>query len=128
MDKLLKEFKDFVSRGNLIEIAVGLVMALAFKAVIDAFVDGLLMPLVAAIFGQPSFDGLTFTINDAVFFYGAVITQIVTVLLVAAALLFVVVKPFNAWQARKASGEEEEPAAPPEDIALLREIRDTLNR
>lgn len=128
MEKLFKEFKDFVSRGNLIEIAVGLVMALAFKAVIDAFVDGLLMPLVAAVFGQPSFDGLTFTINDSVFFYGAVITQIVTFLLVAAALFFVVVKPFNAWQARRASGEEEAPAAPPEDIALLREIRDSLNR
>ena len=128
MEKLLKEFKDFVSRGNLIEIAVGLVMALAFKAVIDAFVNGLLMPLVAAIFGQHDFDRLTFTINEAVFSYGAVITQIVTFLLVAAALFFVVVKPFNAWQARRAAGEEEEPAAPPEDIALLREIRDSLNR
>jgi len=128
VDKLLKEFKDFVSRGNLIEIAVGLVLALAFKAVIDALVDGLLMPLVAAVFGQPSFDGLTFTINDAVFFYGAVITQIVTFLLVGAALFFVVVRPFNAWQARKASGEEEAPAVPPEDIALLREIRDALHR
>ena len=128
MEKLLKEFKDFVSRGNLIEIAVGLVMALAFKAVIDAFVEGLMMPLVAAIFGQPSFDGLTFTINDAVFFYGALITQIVTFGLVAAALFFVVVRPFNAWQARKAAGQEEEVSAPPEDIALLREIRDSLSR
>ena len=94
---MLKEFKEFVSRGNLIEIAVGLVMALAFKAVIDALVQGLLMPIIAAIFGQPSFDSLTFTINDSVFAYGTVITQAVTFLLIAAALFFFVVKPFNAW-------------------------------
>lgn len=123
---MVKEFKDFISRGNLIEIAVGLVMALAFKAVLDAFVQGLLMPLVAAIFGEPSFDGLTFTVNDAVFAYGTVITQAVTFLLIALALFVFVVKPFNAWQARKVAGEEPEPAAPPEEIVLLREIRDRL--
>lgn len=125
---MLKEFKDFVSRGNLVEIAVGLVMALAFKAVVDAFVAGLVMPLVAAVFGQPSFDSLTFTINGADFLYGTVITQIVTFLAIAAALFFFVVKPLNAWHARVASGDEPEPAAPPEDVALLREIRDLLAR
>jgi large conductance mechanosensitive channel len=125
---MLKEFKDFVSRGNLVEIAIGLVMALAFKAVVDAFVAGLIMPIIGAIFGEPSFDNLTFTINDSVFLYGTFITQAVTFVLIALALFYFVVKPFNAWQARKASGEEEAPAAPPEDIALLREIRDALNR
>jgi large conductance mechanosensitive channel len=125
---MVKEFKEFVGRGNLIEIAVGLVIALAFKALIDAFVSGVVMPLVGAIFGEPSFDSLSFTINDSVFLYGTVITQTVVFLLTALALFLFVVKPFNAWQARKASGEEEEPAAPPEDIVLLREIRDALNR
>ena len=125
---MLKEFKDFVSRGNLVEVAVGLVMALAFKAVVDAFVAGLVMPLVAAVFGQPSFDSLTFTINGAEFFYGTVITQIVTFLAIAVALFFFVVKPLNAWHARRAAGDEPEPAAPPEDVALLREIRDLLAR
>ena len=125
---MLKEFKDFVNRGNLVEIAVGLVMALAFKAVVDAFVGGLIMPIIGAIFGEPSFDNLTFTINDSVFLYGTFITQTVTFLLIALALFYFVVKPFNAWQARKASGEEEAPAAPPEDITLLREIRDALQR
>jgi large conductance mechanosensitive channel len=86
------------------------------------------MPIVGAIFGEPSFDALTFTINDSVFLYGTVITQLVTFTLVALALFFFVVKPFNAWQARQASGEEEAPAAPPEDVVLLREIRDALNR
>jgi large conductance mechanosensitive channel len=125
---MLKEFKDFVSRGNLVEIAVGLVMALAFKAVVDALVAGLIMPIIGAIFGEPSFDNLTFTINDSVFLYGTFITQAVTFVLIALALFFFVVKPFNAWQARKASGEEEAPAALPEDVALLREIRDALQR
>ena len=125
---MLKEFKDFVSRGNLVEVAVGLVMALAFKAVVDAFVAGLIMPLVAAVFGQPSFDSLTFTINDAEFFYGTVITQIVTFVAIAVALFFFVVKPLNVWHARRAAGDEPEPAAPPEDVALLREIRDLLAR
>ena len=124
---MVKEFKDFVNRGNLVEIAVGLVMALAFKAVIDALVQGILMPIIAAIFGQPSFDALTFTINDAVFAYGTVITQAVTFVLIALALFFLVVKPFNAWQARNAEEEEESaPEEPPEDILLLREIRDRL--
>jgi large conductance mechanosensitive channel len=125
---MLKEFKDFVNRGNLVEIAVGLVMALAFKAVVDAFVAGLIMPGIGAVFGEPSFDGLTFTLNDSVFSYGTFITQAVTFLLIALALFLLVVKPFNAWQARRASGEEEAPAAPPEDVALLRQIRDALQR
>jgi large conductance mechanosensitive channel len=125
---MLKEFKDFVNRGNLVEVAVGLVLALAFKAVVDAFIAGLIMPLVAAVFGQPSFDGLTFTINGAEFFYGTVITQIVTFLAIAAALFFFVVRPLNAWHARRAAGEEPAPVAPPEDVALLREIRDLLRR
>ena len=128
MSSMLKEFKDFVSRGNLIEIAVGLVMALAFKAVVDALVAGLIMPIVGAIFGEPSFDSLTFTINDSVFLYGTFLTQLVTFVLIALALFLFVVKPFNAWQARRAAGEEEAAAAPPEDITLLREIRDALNR
>lgn len=125
---MLKEFKDFVSRGNLVEIAVGLVMALAFKAVVDAFIGGLVMPLVAAIFGQPSFDDLTFTVNGAEFLYGTVITQIVTFLAIAAALFFFVVRPLNTWHARRAAGDEPGSEAPPEDVALLREIRDLLRR
>ena len=129
MTNLVKEFKDFIARGNLIEIAVGLVLALAFKAVVDSLVEHIIMPIVGMIFGEPSFETLTFTINDSVFFYGSFITQVVIFLLTGLALFLFVVKPFNAWQARKAAGEEpEEPAATPEDIALLREIRDALNR
>jgi large conductance mechanosensitive channel len=126
--KILKEFKGFVTKGNLIEIAVGLVIALAFTAVINALVANVLMPLIAALFGQPSFDDLTVTLNDAVIPYGAFITALVTFLLIAAAVFFFVVKPYNAWKARRAKVEEEAPTEPAEEIVLLREIRDRLSR
>ena len=126
--KILKEFKDFITKGNLIEIAVGLVMALAFTAVINALVNNVLMPLIAAIFGKPSFDDLTATLNESVIPYGTFITALVTFLLIAAAVFFFVVKPYNAWKARRAKVEEAAPAAPAEEIVLLREIRDRLSR
>jgi large conductance mechanosensitive channel len=123
--KLFDEFKAFALGGNLIEIAVGLVLALAFAAVVGALVDFLIMPIVGIIFGEPSFNGLVLTINDSVIFYGSFLTEAVKFLLIALALFLFVVKPYNAWKARTASGEEE-PPPPPEDIALLREIRDSL--
>jgi len=127
--KILKEFKDFVTRGNLIDIAVAFVIAAAFGAVIKAFVDFVIMPFIAAIAGKPSFDGLTFTINDAVIPYGSFITALVSFLLVAAAVFFFIVKPYNMWRARQAKAKEEAPAAAPEpaeEIVLLRQIRDQL--
>ena len=68
---MIKEFRDFLMRGNLVELAVAFVMGLAFAALISSFVDDLIMPIIAMIFGEPDFSGLTFTINDAVFRYGA---------------------------------------------------------
>ena len=123
--KLVDEFKAFALGGNLIEIAVGLVLALAFAAVVGALVDFLIMPIVGIIFGEPSFDNLTLTINDSVILYGSFITAVVKFLMIALALFLFVVKPYNMWKARTAAGEEEAPP-PPEDIALLREIRDSL--
>ena len=123
---MVQEFKAFISRGNLVEIAVGLVMALAFKAVVDALVGGLVMPLVAAVFGEPNFDSLTFTIGDGVFLYGAFLTQVVTFTLIALALFLFVVKPYNEFQQRFQEDDSDDPAPPPEDIQLLREIRDAL--
>lgn len=125
MKKLLDEFKAFALGGNLIEIAVGLVLALAFAAVIGSVVEHLIMPIVGIIFGEPSFDNLTWTINGSVILYGTFLTELVKFLLIALALFLLVVKPYNAWKARTASGEEE-PPPPDEDIVLLREIRDSL--
>ena len=97
---MLKEFRDFLMRGNLVELAVALVMGLAFAALISSFVDNLVMPIIAMIIGKPDFSGLTFTINDAVFGYGAFITAAITFLATAAAIFFFVVKPLNALMAR----------------------------
>ena len=104
---MIKEFRDFLTRGNLIELAVAFVMGLAFAALITSFVDDLIMPIVAMIIGKPDFSGLTFTINDAVFRYGAFITDAITFLATAAAVFFFVVRPMNALMARFQKPEEE---------------------
>ena len=124
--KLLKEFKDFITKGNLIDLAVAFIIAGAFAAVIGGLVNFLIMPIIAAIFGQPSFQSLTFTLNDAVIPYGDFITVLINFLLVAAAVFFFIVKPYNTWKARQAKAVEAAPAAPAEEIVLLREIRDRL--
>ncbi len=127
MKKLVKEFKEFALGGNLVEVAVGLVMALALAALIGSLVEHVLMPIVGIIFGEPSFDqALIATINDSEIRFGSFITAFVTFLSIAFAVYFFVVKPWNAYKERIASGEEEAPAEPSEDIKLLTEIRDAL--
>src|SRR5215218_6176780 len=103
---MLREFKEFLLRGNLIEIAIGLVLALAFTAVVTSLVDGLITPLIAAIFGKPDFGGLTFEINESVFRYGEFLNAVVSFVLIAAVLFFLVVKPMNALAQRRAGDEE----------------------
>jgi large conductance mechanosensitive channel len=105
---MLKEFKDFMLRGNLVELAVAFVMGLAFAALIASFVDDLVLPIVAMIFGEPDFSSLDFTINDAVFRYGAFITALITFVTTAAAIFFFVVKPVTAIIARTEKPSEEE--------------------
>ena len=128
MKKLATEFKEFAMGGNLVETGVALVMALALAAVINSLVENVLMPIVGIIFGEPSFDSLTWTVNGSVILYGSFITALVSFVAIAFAVYFFIVKPYNAYKERVASGEEEEPAAPPEDITLLREIRDSLGK
>lgn len=124
---MIKGFKDFVMRGNVVDLAIAVVIGAAFKAVIDAFVLGIITPLVAAIFGQPNLDSVgTFTINGADFSIGVVLTALVMFLLTAAAVYFVIVMPMNRLAERRKKGVEPEPAAPAEDILLLQEIRDLL--
>jgi large conductance mechanosensitive channel len=126
MRKLIKEFKEFALGGNLVETAIGLVMALALAALVTSLVENVVMPIVGAIFGAPDFNELwTFTINDSVFRIGSFVTALVTFLSVAFAVYFFVLKPFQAYRARVAEGAEEAPPEP-EDIVLLREIRDAL--
>jgi len=104
---MLKEFRDFLLRGNIVELAVAFVMGVAFAAVVQAFVNGLIMPLIAAIFGKQDFNDLTFTINNAVFSYGSVITAAIQFVAIAAAVFFFVVKPVNALLRRFRSPVEE---------------------
>jgi large conductance mechanosensitive channel len=105
---VIREFRDFILRGNLVELAVAFVIGLAFAALVSSFVDDLILPIVAMIFGQPDFSGLDFTINDAVFRYGAFLTALITFLTTAAALFFFVVKPVNAAMGRVRRPDEVE--------------------
>jgi large conductance mechanosensitive channel len=104
---MVREFHDFLLRGSLLELAVALVMGLALGALVTSFVDNLLTPIVAMVLGQPDFSDLTFTINDAVFRYGAFTTSLITFVTTAAAIFFFVVKPVNAILARVGRAKEE---------------------
>ena len=104
---MLNEFRDFLLRGNVVELAVAFVMGVAFGALIASFVDNLLMPIVAMIIGKPDFRELTFTINDAVFRYGSFLTDLLSFVAVAVAVFFFVVKPVNALMSRLRSPVEE---------------------
>ena len=104
---MLKEFKDFLMKGNIVDLAVAFVIGLAFAAVVNSLVNDLIMPIIAMVIGKPDFSGLTFTINDAVFRYGAFITQVITFVAIAAAVFFFVVKPMQMVMARAKKSAEE---------------------
>lgn len=121
-------FKEFIARGNAIELAVGVVIGGAFTAVVTALVEGIINPLVAGLFGKPNLDYIwVITLGDAQILPGMVLTALVNFLLVAAAIYYLVVVPLNKLAERRAAAESEaeadEPAA---DVALLTEIRDLL--
>jgi large conductance mechanosensitive channel len=97
---MIKEFKDFLFRGNIVELAVAFVMGLAFAAVVNSLVNNLVMPIVAAIIGKPDFRDLTFTIHRSVFHYGAFLTDLIQFLAISAAVFFFIVKPVQMTLAR----------------------------
>ena len=103
----MKDFKAFLLRGNLVDLAVAVVIGIAFSAVITAFVGDLITPLIAAIAGKPDFSSLKFTINHSTFRYGGFLNALISFVIIAAAVFFAVVKPVNALMARRKS---EEPA------------------
>jgi large conductance mechanosensitive channel len=125
---MIKEFKEFALSKNLIDVAIGLIMALALKELIQALVEWVLMPIVGAIFGEPNFTELwVLTINDSQIRFGTFVTAFITFLGVAAGVFFFIVKPYKTYQARVESGEEA-PPEPSDEVKLLTEIRDSLNR
>ena len=98
---MLKEFRDFLVRGNVVDLAVGIVIGAAFGALVTALVKDLITPIIAAIIGKPDFSALTFTINGSVFRYGSFLNAVLSFVLIAAAVFFFVVKPVNALTARR---------------------------
>lgn len=122
---MIKGFKEFIMRGNVVDLAIAVVIGTAFTALVKAFVADILTPIVAAIFGKPNFAALTFTIHHSQFLYGDLINEAITFLSVAAAVYFFVVVPLNKLAERRAKGKVPADELPP-DIALLTEIRDLL--
>jgi large conductance mechanosensitive channel len=122
---MLKEFKTFLMRGNVIDLAVAVVLGAAFGAVIASIVDNLISPILG-LFGDQDFSQYTIELKDGIVIgWGAILTAIINFVAVAAAIFFLVVKPVNMIVERRKRGEEE-PEEVPADIALLTEIRDLL--
>lgn len=126
---MLKGFKDFILRGNVVDLAVAVVIGAAFGAVVASFVADLLTPLIAAIAGKPDFSSLTFTINHSTFRYGHFLNAVIAFTLIAAAVYFAVVMPLAKLdERRRRSAPPARPPAKPEEVQLLAQIRDLLER
>ena len=125
---MLKGFKDFISRGNVVELAVGVIIGAAFKNIVDALVDGIINPLIAAVIGKPDFsDAFILTLNGSDVKFGLLITAVINFILMAFAIYFCIVVPMNALNARRKKAEDEAPEAEVSDeVKLLTEIRDAL--
>jgi large conductance mechanosensitive channel len=124
---MIKEFREFILRGNVVDLAIAVVIGAAFGAVVAAFVADLVTPLIAAIGGQPDFADLKFTINGSEFKYGHFLNAIFSFLIIATVIFFGVVKPLNLLLSRRKEADvTPEAEAPAEDVRLLAEIRDLL--
>ena len=122
---MLTGFRDFILRGNVVDLAVGVVIGAAFGKVVDALVKDLLTPFIGAIVRAPDFSQLSFSLNGSRFMYGEFVNISISFVLVAVAVYFFVVVPVNKLLAKL---KKPETTVVPEDIALLREIRDALKR
>jgi large conductance mechanosensitive channel len=122
---MIKGFKDFLMRGNVVDLAVAVVLGAAFGALVTSIVENLLTPLIGAIGGNKDFRSLKFTIHNSEFFYGRVINALITFLLIAAAVYFFVIYPLKRLQDMRRRGEAASPS-PSDEVVLLTEIRDLL--
>ena len=127
MRSTLQGFKDFLFRGNVIELAVAFVIGTAFAAVVKAFVDNFVNPLIGLVTLSPNLDeAWVLSLGKADFMFGAIVAALITFAMTAAVVYFVIVVPMKKINERRAAGEEPEPAEVSEDVALLTEIRDLL--
>ena len=130
---MLKGFREFIMRGNVVDLAVAVVIGAAFGAVVDALVKDILTPLIAAIAGKHDFSSLTFTIHSSTFRYGDLINSVISFLLIAVAIYFFVVAPMNKLAELRArrmvEGQEaaDEAEAKAEEVVVLEQIRDLLS-
>lgn len=126
---MLKEFREFIMRGNVLDLAVAVVIGAAFIAVVNSLVGDIVMPIIGVLIGGINFSGLSITIGSAVIAYGKFLQAVVNFLLVGFTM-FLIIKSINSLQKRLVKPKEETPPAPvtPEDILLLREIRDLLKQ
>ena len=127
MKKILKEFKEFISKGNVIDMAVGVVIGSAFSKIVSSLVNDIIMPLVGIIIGGLDFTSLSITIKDSSINYGLFIQNIVDFLIIAAAI-FMFVKVFNKLTSKREEEKEEELPEPTKEEELLGEIRDLLKQ
>ncbi len=121
---MIKEFKEFISKGNVIDLAVGIIIGGAFGKIVSSFVGDIIMPVIGMIFGGISFSGLSVAIGDSTLNYGLFIQAIVDFLIIALVIFFMI-KLINKMRRKKAE-EPKAPPAPPRDEVLLEEIRDLL--
>ena len=126
---MMKEFKEFISRGNVMDMAVGIIIGGAFTAIVSSLVADIITPIIGMLMGGIDFSSLAVTVGSANLTYGNFIQAIINFLLVAW-VLFMIVKAMNKMKRKeeKKPAEPEAPAEPPEDIVLLREIRDSLKK
>jgi large conductance mechanosensitive channel len=124
---MIKGFKDFLLRGNIVDLAIAVVIGTAFTALVASFTKSFIDPLLGLIGGGGP-KGMTVTVNDQDFTFGAFITACITFVITAAVVYFIIVVPMMKLNELRARGEEPEPEGVAEDIQLLREIRDALQR
>jgi large conductance mechanosensitive channel len=122
MKNMIDEFKAFINKGDVVTIAVGLVLALYFKQIVDKFIEGIITPILAAIFGEPNYASIGFDLGDAFVSIGLVLGAVIDFVVVAL-ILFLLIRAYNQWK----GVEPEEDAEPgPTEVELLTEIRDSL--
>ncbi len=119
---MIKEFRDFLLRGNVVDLAVAVVIGAAFAALVNSLVADVLTPIIGAIVGKPDFSNLNFTINGSEFNYGNFLNALIAFLSVAAAVFFFVIKPMNTLNRLRGASSQEEAT----ELELLTEIRDEL--
>jgi large conductance mechanosensitive channel len=127
---VLNGFKEFIMRGNVVQLAVAVVMGAAFGAITNALVADIIMPLIAAIFGKPDYSKLVLTVNHSNILYGSFITAVISFLLIATGVYFFIVAPLNHFEKmrRRRRGLPDQPATEITEIEVLTQIRDALTQ